>query len=119
MQSYNIQKLSILVLEKHLLIRNLLTEVFREFGVPTVQSTCDPEVAGSMFQQFPVDLILSDWRRRISQAGRLTAGSFSIQTSWIATLPERPRRLTSRPRSGTGRCVASGRGLLVGPRFTL
>lgn len=61
MQSYDIQKLSILVLEKHLLIRNLLTEVFREFGVATVQSTHDPEIAWSMFQQFPVDLILSDW----------------------------------------------------------
>jgi CheY-like chemotaxis protein len=61
MQSYNLEKLNILVLEKHLLIRNLLTEVFREFGVSTVLSTADPVIAWDMFKQSPVDLILSDW----------------------------------------------------------
>ena len=61
MQSYNLTKLSILVLEKHLLIRNLLTEVFREFGVSTVMNTPDTKIAWEMFQQFPVDLIMSDW----------------------------------------------------------
>ena len=61
MQSYNLTKLSILVLEKHLLIRNLLTEVFREFGVSTVMNTPDPKIAWEMFQQFPVDMIMSDW----------------------------------------------------------
>ncbi|MBI1985217.1 MAG: response regulator, partial [Rhodospirillales bacterium] len=61
MQSYNLTKLSILVLEKHLLIRNLLTEVFREFGVSTVLNTPDPKIAWEMLQQFPVDLIMSDW----------------------------------------------------------
>ena len=61
MQSYNLSKLSILVLEKHLLIRNLLTEVFREFGVSTVLNTPDPKIAWEMLQQFPIDLILSDW----------------------------------------------------------
>ncbi len=61
MQSYDLTKLSILVLEKHLLVRRLLTEVFSEFGVPTVHSTHDPELAWDIFRQFPVDLILSDW----------------------------------------------------------
>ena len=61
MKSYNLEKLSLLVLEKHLLIRNLLTDVFTEFGVPTVHSTPDPEIAWDTFKQFPVDLILCDW----------------------------------------------------------
>ena len=61
MQTYDISALKILVLEKHILIRNLLTEVFREFGIPTVQSTADPVVAYEMFAEFPVDVILSDW----------------------------------------------------------
>lgn len=61
MQSYNLTQLSILVLEKHLLVRKLLTDVFSEFGVPTVQSTPDPEVAWNIFLQFNIDLILSDW----------------------------------------------------------
>ncbi len=60
-QSYDISSLNILVLEKHVLIRKLLTDVFREFGVPSVQSTPDPEIAWSFFQQFPADIILSDW----------------------------------------------------------
>ena len=61
MQAYDISKLSFLVLEKHLLIRKLLTDVFREFGVPSVQSTPDPEVAFEMFLSFPTDIVLCDW----------------------------------------------------------
>ncbi len=72
MQSYNLSKLSILVLEKHLLIRNLLTEVFREFGVSTVMNTPDPKVAWEMFQQFPVDLIMSDWSEGLNGMAFLT-----------------------------------------------
>ena len=63
MQAYDLSKLNILVLEKHLLIRRLLTDVFREFGVPSIQCTEDPEVAFEMFQSptVPTDLVLSDW----------------------------------------------------------
>jgi two-component system, chemotaxis family, chemotaxis protein CheY len=61
MRSYNLEHLSILVLEKQLLVRKLLTDVFNEFGVPTVQSTPDAEVAWQIFKQFSIDLILSDW----------------------------------------------------------
>jgi len=49
-QSYDISALNILVLEKHVLLRKLLTDVFREFGVPTVQSTPEPEKAWMFFQ---------------------------------------------------------------------
>ncbi len=61
MASYDITKLNILVLEKHVLVRKLLTEVFTEFGVPNVQSTAEPQVAWNMFSDFPTDIILSDW----------------------------------------------------------
>jgi len=61
MKSYDISGLNVLVLEKHVLIRKLLTDVFREFGVPTVQSTPDPVKAWEMYENFPVDIILSDW----------------------------------------------------------
>ena len=71
MQSYNLEKLSLLVLEKHLLIRNLLTGVFREFGVSTVQSTSDPEIAWDMFKNHPVDLIMSDWTEGLDGMGFL------------------------------------------------
>ncbi|MFQ5764593.1 MAG: response regulator [Rhodospirillales bacterium] len=49
------------MLEKHLLVRKLLTDVFNELGVPTVQSTPDPDIAWTMFCQFHVDIIMSDW----------------------------------------------------------
>ncbi|HEX9701751.1 MAG TPA: response regulator [Rhodospirillales bacterium] len=71
MQSYDLGQLSILVLEKHLLVRKLLTDVFSEFGVPTVQSTPEPEVAWNIFRQFNIDLILSDWTHGLDGMGFL------------------------------------------------
>ena len=58
---YDLTKLSILVLEKHLLIRKLLTKVFNEFGVATVLSTPDPEIAFDIFMTNPVDIVICDW----------------------------------------------------------
>jgi len=60
-QSYDISALNILVLEKHVLLRKLLTDVFSEFGVPTVQNTPSPEIAWQFYEQFPADIILCDW----------------------------------------------------------
>ncbi len=61
MRSYDLGELSLLVLEKHLLVRRLLTDVFNELGVPTVHSTPEPDIAWDLFMQLPVDLILCDW----------------------------------------------------------
>ena len=61
MRAYDISALNILVLEKHLLIRNLLTQVFRQFGVPSVASTPDPKKAWDMFTTLPVDIMFCDW----------------------------------------------------------
>ncbi len=61
MKSYDISDLNVLVLEKHLLIRNLLTEVFREFGVPSVHSTPEPQKAWKIFESFPIDIVFCDW----------------------------------------------------------
>ena len=72
MQAYDLTQLSILVLEKHLLIRKLLTDVFSEFGVPTVQSTADPRIAWDMFRQSPTDIILSDWTEGLDGMAFLT-----------------------------------------------
>ncbi len=72
MQAYDLTQISILVLEKHLLIRRLLTDVFSEFGVPTVQSTPDPSIAWDMFRQSPIDIILSDWTEGLDGMAFLT-----------------------------------------------
>jgi len=61
LRSYDITQLNILVLEKHVLLRQLLTDVFNEFGVATTISTSDPDKAYRMFQKFPPDIVLTDW----------------------------------------------------------
>ncbi len=63
MKSYDISELDILVLESDVLVRKLLTEVFKEFGVPTVHSTSRPEMAWQIFETMPVDIIFGDWSR--------------------------------------------------------
>jgi len=71
-QSYDLTQLSILVLEKHLLIRKLLTDVFEVFGVPTVQSTFDPGIAWDMFLRTNIDIILTDWTEGLDGMAFLT-----------------------------------------------
>ena len=72
MQSYDLTQVSILVLEKHMLIRKPLTEVFAVFGVPTVQSTPDPDIAWEMLTNFPPDIIICDWTEGLNGMEFLT-----------------------------------------------
>ncbi|MCH7937558.1 MAG: response regulator [Proteobacteria bacterium] len=72
MRSYDLGQVSLLVLEKHLLVRRLLTDVFSEFGVPTVHSTPNPEMAWDLFKQFQIDLILCDWAHGLDGMAFLT-----------------------------------------------
>jgi len=61
MKAYDISNINILVLENQILVRKLLTEVFTQFGVPTVHSTADPVMAWKIFGTMPVDMIFCDW----------------------------------------------------------
>lgn len=61
MKSYDLSQLNILVLEKHLLVRRLLTDVFSEFGVANVFSTAEPVDAFNYFVDSVPDIILCDW----------------------------------------------------------
>jgi len=61
MNPYDLSKLSILLLESNYLMRKLLIDVFVSFGVASVQSTADPEIAFDLFKAVPVDIIISDW----------------------------------------------------------
>lgn len=71
MKSYDLKDVSILVLEKHLILRNLLNDVFKVFGVPTVYSTADPDEAFQIFCKFPVDIVLCDWANDLDGMGFL------------------------------------------------
>jgi len=61
MKSYDLSQLNILVLEKHLLVRKLLTDVFSEFGVATVFSTPDVHEAYKYFNDSSPDIVFCDW----------------------------------------------------------
>ena len=61
MKSYDLSELNILVLEKHLLVRRILTDVFSEFGVANVFSTPEIGEAYKFFTEMEPDIILCDW----------------------------------------------------------
>ena len=71
MKSYNLETLTILVLEKHELLRRLLTTVFTQFGVPTVYSTADPDQAFEIFCAMQPDIVLCDWTPDLDGMGFL------------------------------------------------
>jgi DNA-binding response OmpR family regulator len=54
----NLSKYSILVLEKDTLLCNVLLDVFDTFGVPTLLSTADPEIALDWFKAVPIDIVM-------------------------------------------------------------
>ncbi len=61
MNPYDLSKVSILLLESNFLLRKLLMGVFESFGVASVQSTADVEIAFDLFKAVPVDIVISDW----------------------------------------------------------
>ena len=61
MQSYNLSKINVLILENNKLIRRLMSNVFHEFGVRKGLKTGDPDAAYKMFSTNTADIIISDW----------------------------------------------------------
>ena len=61
MQSYNLTNINVLILENNSLIRRLMTNVFREFGIRKGRSTDNPDSAFNMFADNAADIIISDW----------------------------------------------------------
>ena len=58
---YDLSGLSVLFLEQHAPMRNLMRAVLRELGVKKVSAASTPEEAYRMFTKEPVDLVLTDW----------------------------------------------------------
>ncbi|MBL6947397.1 MAG: response regulator [Rhodospirillales bacterium] len=61
MQSYNLSEINVLILESNSLIRRLMTNVFREFGVSKGRSTDNADKAYELFAATEADIIISDW----------------------------------------------------------
>lgn len=61
MAEYDISRLKVLVLEKHAHMRRIMCDILRQLGVVMVRDAADPSEAFGAFQEFPADIVLSDW----------------------------------------------------------
>ena len=81
MQSYNLSRINVLILENNKLIRRLMSNVFQEFGVRKGQSASHPDVAFDMFASNSADIIISDW------SPELDGIDFVKRVRWSANSP--------------------------------
>ncbi len=61
MNSYDLTKIRVLVIEKQAPMRTLLRQVLREFGVKEVDDAMTPEDGYERFRETTPDLVLVDW----------------------------------------------------------
>ena len=61
MPDYNLSRLNVLVVEQHAPMRHLIRNILHEFGIENVRDAGDEETAFELFQEFPADLVLTDW----------------------------------------------------------
>ena len=59
--SYDFSRLSILVVEESLLMRELMRDILREFNIREVTEVSKPEVAYDLLVKRPYDLMFIDW----------------------------------------------------------
>lgn len=72
-KSYDLKNVTMLVIEKHPLMRQLMKEVLAELGVGTVLETSDTTKALLFFQDHTVDIIVSDWCPSLDTLGFIRA----------------------------------------------
>lgn len=61
MPDYNLSKLNVLVVERHAPMRRLICNILRELGIANLRDAGDEKTAFELFQEFPADLVLTDW----------------------------------------------------------
>lgn len=61
MPEYNLSRLNVLVVEHHAHMRHLIRNILMELGISNVRDAGDAETAFEIFQEFPADLVLTDW----------------------------------------------------------
>lgn len=61
MRQYDLSKLTVLVVEKHLPMRTMFREVLRQLGVGTMLDAASPEAGFEEFNETTPDLVLVDW----------------------------------------------------------
>lgn len=71
MPAYNLSKVNVLVVERHPQLRRLICDILREFGIQNVRDAGDEDAAFELFQEFPADLVLTDWSPELNGKGFL------------------------------------------------
>ena len=61
MPDYNLSRLNVLVVERHAHMRHLIRNILHEFGIENVRDAGYEDTAFEIFQDFPADLVLTDW----------------------------------------------------------
>lgn len=61
MSEYNLERIDVLIVEKHFHMRSLIRDILAEFGVGTIRAAETVEAAFEMFQERAADLVLTDW----------------------------------------------------------
>lgn len=71
MTSYNLQAVSVLLVEKHTHMRRMIRDVLHEMGISHVAEAATKEEAFAMFAQEPFDLVMTDWAPGLNGIGLL------------------------------------------------
>ena len=61
MKSYDLSNLTVLIVEKYAPMRTLFRQVMREFGIPRIFDSSNPEEGYVRFNDFGPDILLIDW----------------------------------------------------------
>jgi two-component system chemotaxis response regulator CheY len=62
--AYNLQQLSVLLVEDNFTMRSLLRDVLVAFGISDITSVSDGGRAWRVLQEFPADIAIVDWNMR-------------------------------------------------------
>jgi DNA-binding response OmpR family regulator len=61
LNNYNLQGISVLLVEQHDFMRRIIRQILRELGMRAIRETGDSDTAYQIFLKESVDLVLTDW----------------------------------------------------------
>jgi len=71
LSNYNLQQLSVLVVEKHDTMRRILVGILHAMGMRDIRQATNPDDGFEAFCQMPADLVFTDWAPGLDGIGLL------------------------------------------------
>ena len=71
LSNYNLQQLSVLVVEKHDTMRRILVRILHTMGMRDIRQAIDPDDGFEAFCEMPADLVFTDWAPGLDGIGLL------------------------------------------------